>query len=197
MWENLVGRSRPFWRHFYPQLRQAFPALADVDEERFYSSVNAVVPSLVRVDADEVTYSMHVILRFELEQDLLEGRLDLAQLPEAWNARMDEYLGIEVPSATDGVLQDMHWPAGMFGYFPTYALGNVMSVQIWSRAQAALPDLQEQIGRGEFAPLREWLTENLYRHGRKFTPTETLERAAGGPLDPEPYIGYLRDKYTP
>jgi carboxypeptidase Taq len=195
MWENLVGRGRPFWRRFFPQLRGAFPALDGVDEETFYRSVNVVRPSLIRVDADEVTYTMHIILRFELEQDLIEGRLQPAELPERWNALMEEYLGIDVPSDADGVLQDMHWASGLLGYFPTYALGNVMSVQIWDNALRSLPELPEQIERGEFAPLRDWLTEHLYRHGRKFTPAETLELAAGGPLDPEPYIAYLTEKH--
>ena len=196
MWENLVGRSRPFWSRFYPELRQTFPGmLDDVDEEAFFRAVNAVKPSLIRVDADEVTYSLHIILRFELEQELLAGTLSLDELPEAWNARMKEYIGIDVPNDADGVLQDMHWASGHLGYFPTYALGNVISVQIWNAALEAIPEIPQQVGEGEFAPLREWLTENLYRHGRKFTPVEMLERITGGPIDPEPYLAYLRDKH--
>ena len=195
MWENLVGRSRPFWRHFYPLLQETFPTLGDVDEETFYRAANAVHPSLIRVDADEVTYSLHVILRFELEQELLSGGLPVADLPEAWNARMREYLGIDVPNDAVGVLQDMHWAGGNLGYFPTYALGNVVSVQIWERMLEDVPDVSEQIEAGEFAPLREWLTDNLYRHGRKFTPQELLERIAGTAIDPEPYLAYLRDKH--
>jgi carboxypeptidase Taq len=196
MWENLVGRSRPFWSRFYPELRQTFPGmLDDVDEEAFFRAVNAVKPSLIRVDADEVTYSLHIILRFELEQELLAGTLSLDELPEAWNARMKDYIGIDVPNDADGVLQDMHWASGHLGYFPTYALGNVISVQIWNAALEAIPEIPQQVGEGEFAPLREWLTENLYRHGRKFTPVEMLERITGGPIDPEPYLAYLRDKH--
>ncbi|MEP6977584.1 MAG: carboxypeptidase M32 [Thermoleophilia bacterium] len=196
MWENLVGRSGPFWSHFYPELQQTFPgALDDVDEESFFRAVNAVKPSLIRVDADEITYSLHIILRFELEQELLAGTLPLDDLPEAWNARMKEYIGIDVPNDADGVLQDMHWASGHLGYFPTYALGNVISVQIWNAALEAIPDIPQQVAQGEFAPLREWLTENLYRHGRKFTPVEMLERITGSRIDPEPYLAYLRDKH--
>jgi carboxypeptidase Taq len=196
MWENLVGRSRPFWDRFFPELQQAFPGVVDdVDEEAFFRAVNAVQPSLIRVDADEVTYSLHIILRFELEQELLAGTLSLDDLPEAWNALMKEYIGIDVPHDGDGVLQDMHWASGYLGYFPTYALGNVISVQIWNKALESLPDIPQQVAEGEFAPLREWLTENLYRHGRKFTPQETLERVTGSRIDPEPYLAYLRDKH--
>jgi carboxypeptidase Taq len=196
MWENLVGRSRPFWRFFFPRVQELFPEqLAGVDAETMFRAVNRVRPSLIRIHADEVTYNLHVILRFELEQDLIEGRVDLRRLPEEWNQRMWEYLRIEVPSDADGVLQDTHWSSGLVGYFPTYTLGNVMSVQIWERLKEDLPDLEEGFERGEFAPLRDWLGEHLHRHGRKFTPAETLERAAGGPLDAGPYLRYLREKH--
>jgi carboxypeptidase Taq len=195
LWENLVGRSRPFWRRFYPELRAAFPeALDGVDEEAFYRVTNRVQPSLIRVEADETTYALHVILRFELEQEIVNGDIELASLPEAWSARMKQYLGVDVPDDARGVLQDIHWASGTFGYFPTYALGSVMSVQIWEAAKRAITDLEEQIEAGEFAGLREWLRENLYRHGRKFMPKETLALAAGGPIDPEPYLAYLKTK---
>jgi carboxypeptidase Taq len=193
LWENLVGRSRPFWKHFYGRLQSAFPeALGSVDEETFYRGVNRVRPSLIRVEADQATYSLHVILRFELEQDLLRGEVALADLPEAWNACTKEYLGIDVPDDARGVLQDVHWSSGIVGYFPTYALGNVMSVQIWEKLRGDLPDLDGQIEAGDFAPLGDWLREHLYRHGRKFMPGETLERCAGSPIDPEPYLRYLK-----
>ena len=195
LWENLVGRSRPFWRRFYPSLRETFPeALGAVDEETFYRAVNAVKPSLIRVEADEVTYNLHVILRFELEQDILAGTVALRDLPEAWNARMEEYLGVDVPDDARGVLQDIHWSGGTIGYFPTYALGNVMSVQIWDAAHIAIPDLDAQVEAGAFLDLREWLRENLHRHGRKFTPRQTLARIVGGPIDAEPYLRYLETK---
>ena len=196
-WENLVGRSRSFWRYFYPSLQETFPQLASVDEEAFYRAVNKVHPSLIRIDADEVTYNMHIILRFELEQELIEDRIMVKDLPEAWNARMDEYLGIEVPDDARGVLQDMHWAGGGLGYFPTYSLGNVISVQIWERALEDLGDLDERFEGGEFAELREWLTQHVYRMGRKFTPQETIERVTGSRIDSAPYVRYLREKLAP
>jgi carboxypeptidase Taq len=196
MWENLVGRSLPFWRFFYPRLQERFPAeLGSVDLETFYRSVNQVQPSLIRIHADEVTYNMHIILRFELEQELLAGTVALRDLPDEWNRRMWDYLGIEVPDDAHGVLQDVHWSGGSMGYFPTYSLGNVMSVQIWERAKEDLPELEEQLERGEFAPLREWLGEHLHRHGRKYQPAETLEKVVGAPIETEPYLRYLRDKH--
>jgi carboxypeptidase Taq len=195
MWENLVGRSLPFWRRFFPDLRAAFPEqFSGVDAETFYRAINKVQPSLIRVEADEATYNLHIILRFEMEQEIMEGRLRLADLPDAWNARMKAYLGIQVPDDAHGVLQDIHWSGGMLGYFPTYTLGNIISCQIWDVAKAALPDLYQQFERGEFMPLREWLRQNLHRHGRKFTPSETLKRVVGGPIDVGPYVRYLTQK---
>jgi carboxypeptidase Taq len=195
MWENLVGRSMPFWRYFFPKIQETFPEQLDgVELETFYKAVNKVQPSLIRVDADEVTYNFHIILRFELEQQIVDGAIALSDLPEAWNAKMDEYLGVDVPDEARGVLQDVHWSFGGFGYFPTYSLGNVISVQIWEKALEAMPDLYDKFEQGEFGELREWLRENLHRYGRKFTPRETLERVAGGPLDAGPYIRYLKDK---
>src|SRR5207253_694780 len=197
-WENLVGRSRSFWRFFYPRLQAAFPGqLGSVDEEVFYRAANKVQPSLIRIDADEVTYNLHIIVRFELEQELIEGRLAVKDLPEAWNSRMNEYLGVEVPDDAHGVLQDMHWAGGAIGYFPTYSLGNVISVQIWERAKEDLGDLGERFERGEFGELREWLREHLYRMGRKFTPEETIERVTGSRIDAKPYLRYLREKLAP
>ncbi|HWG57399.1 MAG TPA: carboxypeptidase M32, partial [Gaiellaceae bacterium] len=195
-WENLVGRSLPFWRHRYARLQELFPdALGSVELDRFYRGINRVEPGLIRVDADEVTYSLHIILRFELEQELVAGRLALTDLPEAWNARMREFLGVEVPDDARGVLQDVHWARAAYGYFPTYALGNVISVQIWERVRAELRDLDAQLEAGELRRLYAWLQERLYRHGRKFTPSETLERAIGvGRIDPQPYLAYLRAK---
>jgi carboxypeptidase Taq len=195
MWENLVGRSLPFWRRFYPQLQELFPVpLGAVDVETFYRAVNKVQPSFIRVEADEATYNLHIILRFELEQEIFGGDLSLTDLPEAWNARMRDYLGIDVAEDAQGVLQDVHWSFGGFGYFATYSLGNVVSCQIWEKVREALPDLDDQIEQGEFGELRDWLRENLHRHGRKFTPRETLERVAGGPMDAGPYIRYLKNK---
>ena len=194
-WENLVGRSLPFWRGFLPHLQQVFPRLEAVDLDTWYRGINRVAPGLIRVNADEVTYSLHIILRFELEQRLVERTLSLEELPEAWNAGMQELLGVDVPDDRHGVLQDVHWTRAGFGYFPTYALGNVLSLQIWRHAQAALPDLDAQLEAGEFGQLYGWLAERLYRHGRKFTPMESLERAIGeSAIDPQPYLDYLRAK---
>jgi carboxypeptidase Taq len=195
MWENLVGRSLPFLRWFYPRVQQAFPEqLGSVGVEDFYRAVNKIQPSFIRVDADQVTYNMHVILRFELEQEIIAGSVALADLPEAWNAKMKEYLGVDVPDDRRGVLQDVHWSSGGLGYFPTYSLGNVISLQIWEKVREAVPDLDDQFEQGEFGALREWLGENLHRFGRKFTPQETLRRVTGSSLDAGPYLRYLKDK---
>jgi carboxypeptidase Taq len=196
MWENLVGRSLPFWRHFFPRLQETFPdAFRGYDAERWYREVNTVEPSLIRVEADEATYNLHIILRFELEQAMLADEFPLEQLPEEWNRRIWDYLGIEVPNDTEGVLQDVHWSGGSIGYFPTYALGNLISAQIWEKVTADLPGLYDDFERGEFGALRDWLRENLHRLGRKFTPGETLERVVGtSEIDPEPYVRYLREK---
>jgi carboxypeptidase Taq len=194
LWENLVGRSRPFWSFFYPTFQSIFPEFAEVEEEAFYRAVNKVEPAHIRVEADEVTYSLHIILRFELEQELLSGELDLRELPAAWNSRMQKYLGVTVTDDAQGVLQDTHWSGASLGYFPTYALGNVISLQIWEQALAAMPDLADQLGRGEFGELREWLRDQLYRYGRKLEPKELIERMTGGGLDPAPYLRYLKQK---
>jgi len=195
LWENIVGRSRPFWSYFYPSFQAAFPeALGDVDQERWYRALNRVKPSYIRVDADEATYNLHIILRFELEQEILSGAIDLKDLPGEWNRRFEEYLGIPVPTDTVGVLQDVHWSGGGFGYFPTYSLGNIVSVQIWEKALSELPDLPEQFERGEFGELHEWLRDWLYSLGRKYTPQETLERVVGGTIDAGPYVRYLKEK---
>jgi carboxypeptidase Taq len=196
MWENLVGRSKPFWRFFYPRLQEVFPdQFRGVELDRFYAAINRVQPSLIRIRADEVTYGMHVILRFELEQDIINGRVELRDLPQRWAEKMDEYLGVEVPDDADGVLQDTHWASGLIGYFSTYLLGTVMSVQIWEKALEDVPDLEERIERGDFATLREWLGDNVHAHGRKFTPQETLRRATGSTIDAKPYLAYLKRKY--
>lgn len=195
LWENVVGRSLPFWRWFYPRVQETFPSqLRHVSLERFHAAVNRVQRSLIRVNADETTYGLHIILRFELEQELIAGRLAVADLPDAWNARFEELIGLEVPDDRLGVLQDSHWSGGGFGYFPTYLLGSVVSVQIWERAKVAIPGVEEQIERGEFGELHAWLRDGLYAYGSKFTPAETVERVVGGPIDPQPYLAYLRDK---
>jgi carboxypeptidase Taq len=197
LWENLVGRSLPFWRFFYPRLQDAYPEqLGGVDLERFHSGIRAVRPGLIRIQADEVTYGMHVMLRFELEQDVVEGRVELRDLPQRWNEKMWDYLGVEVPDDGQGVLQDVHWSGGMLGYFSTYLIGTVASVQIWKAACREVPELEQKVGRGEFAPLREWLGEHVHALGRKFAPQETLRRATGQTLAAQPYLDYLRSTYA-
>jgi len=195
-WENLVGRSRPFWLHWYEPLQSTFSAqLGDVDFETFLAAVNRAEPGLIRVEADETTYSLHIILRFELEQRLIEGSLEPKDLPEAWNAGMADLLGVEVPDDTHGVLQDIHWSQGGIGYFPTYALGNVISLQIWAAVREAIPDLDAQMEAGELHGLAAWLRDNLYSLGRKLTPKETIGRLTGAPtIDPQPYLAYLGEK---
>jgi carboxypeptidase Taq len=196
MWENMIGRSLPFWERFFPLVRDAFPdRLGGLDAEGFYRAVNRVRPSLIRIHADEVTYNLHIILRFELEQELVSGQLAPADASEAWNARVEQYLGIGVPDVADGVLQDMHWSGGAIGYFPTYALGNVISAQLWERIGRELPALDDQVRAGELGQLREWLGQNVHRHGRKYLPRELLERTVGGGLDPQPLLRYLRTKF--
>ncbi len=196
MWENLVGRGRPFWRHFFPRLAELFPAAtAGFDPESWYRVMNTVEPSLIRVEADEATYNLHIILRFELEQAMINGTISLDELPGEWNRLMWEYLGIEVPDDANGVLQDTHWAGGSIGYFPTYALGNLIGAQIWSRIEADIPTLTTSFEAGDFAPLRTWLGTHLHTLGRKYTPAETLERVVGtSTIDPAPYVAYLRDK---
>lgn len=197
LWENLVGRSRPFVGHVFPKLQAAFPAaLGDTDAERFYRAINKVAPSLIRVEADEVTYNLHILLRFEMENDLLEGRLSVSDAPAAWNAKMEQYLGLTPPDDAQGILQDVHWSGGMIGYFPTYSVGNILSVQLFEKANADLDgQIAGQIGRGEFGPLLGWLRENVHQWGRKYLPTELVQRVTGGPLDPAPYLNYLHAKF--
>ncbi|MBW3625607.1 MAG: carboxypeptidase M32, partial [Armatimonadetes bacterium] len=197
LWENVVGRSRPFWERHYPDLQKEFSKpLKDVSADEFYRAVNRVRPSLIRVEADEVTYNLHVMLRFDLERALMEGSLKAADLPEAWGEKMREYLGIAPPDDRDGVMQDIHWSDGAFGYFPTYALGNVMAAQIFESAKAAHPEIESEIGQGRFDTLLGWLTENIYRHGRKFWPQDLALRVNGAPLDARPYVTYLKRKYS-
>ena len=197
LWENLVGRSAAFWKYFYPRLQSTFPEqFKNVEMATFYRAINRVQPSFVRVEADEATYALHIIVRFELEQEMIQGKLRLRDLPQAWNARMKAYLGVDVPNDALGVLQDIHWAHGSFGYFPTYSLGNIIAAQIWEKVLVDLPDLYDRFERGEFGALREWLREHLYRHGAKFTPTEMRQRLLGGPIDVGPFVRYLKQKYA-
>jgi len=197
LWENWVGRSRPFLGHLLATVAGAFPdTFAGVDAEALYRAANRVRPSLIRVEADEVTYNLHIVVRFELEVALFTGELDVPDLPKAWSGRMGDYLGVEVPDDASGVLQDVHWAGGAFGYFPTYALGNVIAGQLWELVVAELPEIDEQLAHGELAPLREWLRDRLHRHGAKFEPAEMIERLTGGPLDTAPLLRHLDAKYS-
>jgi carboxypeptidase Taq len=196
LWENLVGRSLGFWTHYYPRLQQVFPGqLADASLDAFYGAINRVSPSLIRVEADEVTYNLHIMLRFELENAMLEGTMAIADLPEVWNARMEEYFGLTPPNDAEGCLQDIHWSMGAFGYFPTYALGNLMSVQLFNQAAEDLDDLPGQIADGTFLPLLGWLRTNIHQHGRKFDADTLLRRCTGQSLDATPWLNYIRTKY--
>jgi carboxypeptidase Taq len=197
MWENIVGRSRPFWNFFYTKLQAIFPSqLNGISQETFYKGINKVEPSLIRVEADEATYNLHIMLRLELEIALMEGSLAVKDLPEAWNSRMKEYLGVVPPTNREGVLQDVHWSSGLFGYFPTYALGNLISAQIWEKINQEIPNLESQIEKGKFDELLGWLRSNLHRHGAKFEPQTIVKRITGSGITPEPYMRYLTQKYT-
>jgi carboxypeptidase Taq len=197
LWENLVGRSRGFWEYFYPQLwKKHFPLqLGGVGLEDFYRAINAVRPTYIRVEADEVTYNLHTLLRFELEVDLLEGRLEARHAPQAWNEKYKEYLGLDVPEDRVGVLQDTHWAGGLIGYFPTYTIGNLASAQFFAKALADAPAIPEDIRRGHFDTLLGWLRQNVHRHGRKYLPADLIKVATGEPLSARPYLAYLSQKY--
>ncbi|ACO47997.1 carboxypeptidase M32 [Deinococcus deserti] len=196
LWENRVGRSRAFWDQHYPRAQALFSSqLADVTVVEFHRAVNRVQPSLIRVEADELTYDLHIMLRVDIESALIAGDLKVQDLPEMWNARIESDLGLKVPDDARGVLQDIHWSAGLFGSFPTYTVGNIMAAQFYEAAHAALPDLEASLARGEYGPLRIWLTEQVYQHGRTFTPHELLERTTGRGLDAAPYLTYLSGKY--
>jgi carboxypeptidase Taq len=196
LWENLVGRSLPFWECFFPRLRQRFPEqLGNVTVEQFYRAINKVEPSLIRVDADEATYNLHVMLRVELEIALLAGELAVKDLPDAWNSKMKDYVGVVPRSTAEGVLQDIHWSIGLFGYFATYTLGNLISVQLWEAFRRAEPARDDQIRRGEFGTLLSWLRTHVHEHGRKYQPQEVVERATGRRIDSAPYLDYLDRKF--
>ena len=195
LWENMVGRGRPFCTVLAPLISGRIGGeLSGLDADTLHRAVNRVTPSLIRVEADEVTYGLHIALRFELEQRLIEGTLDVADLPEAWNTRFAELLGIEVPDDAQGVLQDVHWSGGLIGYFPTYSLGNLIAGQLWAKAHADMPDLNDRLAAGELGSLREWLAAHVHRFGSKYTTTELLQRAGIGEISVAPFVDYLKDK---
>jgi carboxypeptidase Taq len=195
LWENLVGRSRPFWEHFWPGLRARCPAqLGEATLDEFYRAVNRVQPSLIRVEADEATYNLHVMLRVEMEIAMLEGAAPVDALPDLWNQKMRDYLGITPPDAGVGILQDIHWSIGLMGYFATYTLGNVISAQLWERFLSVEPDRDALVRRGEFAPLLAWLRREIHQHGRRYDPQDLVERVTGSRIDPQAYLRYLESK---
>lgn len=197
MWENLVGRSLPFWEHFYPALKKTFASQLDgVSLKAFYKGINKVTPSLIRVNADEATYNLHIMLRLELEIGMVEGTVPIKDLPEIWNAKIQEYLGITPPNDAKGVLQDIHWSNGYVGYFSTYALGNLISAQLWERINQDIPNLSEQIRKGNFSELLAWLRRNIHYHGQKYEPQKLVEMVTGSRITPEPYVRYLTQKYS-
>ena len=197
MWENLVGRSLPFWKHFYPRLQSTFPTqLGNVSLNDFYRAVNKVQPSLIRIEADEATYNLHIMLRLEIEIGLAEGKIRVADLPEYWKTKMNEYLGVVPADDAHGVLQDVHWSNGLFGYFSTYALGNLVSAQLWEVMQKQMPNLEENIEKGDFAEMLQWLRDNIHSHGSKYEPQELVQRITGSKITAEPYVQYLTKKYS-
>jgi carboxypeptidase Taq len=197
LWENLVGRGRAFWAYWLPMARRIFhEALADVSLERFHAAVNDVRPSLIRVRADEATYNLHIIVRFELEQDLLAGNLAVGDLPVAWNEKYREYLGVTPANDAEGCLQDIHWSAGLVGYFPTYTLGNVYAAQLFAAAEAQLGGLDEAFARGDFGGLLDWLREKIHCHGQRYRAADLVERVTGSRPDHRPLIDGLRRKYA-
>lgn len=196
LWENMVGRGRAFWMHYLPRLKALFPQqLSAVDLDGFYAAVNQVEPSLIRVEADEVTYNLHILLRFELERDLFEGRVQVGDLPSVWDERMEQYLGIRPPNDAEGVLQDVHWSFGLMGYFPTYTLGNLYGAQFFHQAQQDLPDLEAQIGRGEFGGLKTWLNEHIHARGSRLTASELVQEVTGEKLNSAYFTDYLAAKF--
>ena len=196
-WETLIGQSEPFWHYFFPRLQEEFPEqFGGVLLEDFYRAINAVKPGFIRIEADEVTYNLHIIVRFELEKALIEGTLKVKEIPEAWNAKMREYLGITPEFDGQGCLQDIHWSFGAIGYFPTYTLGNLYSVQFFNAFERAHPNWKEQVSKGSLDFIRDWLKENIHKFGRQYTPQEICQKVTGNPLSEEAYVNYLKKKYS-
>ena len=198
LWENLVGRSQGFWNHFYSSAQANFPAaLGDVTLDDFYTTINTVSPSLIRVEADEATYNLHIIIRFELENALLNDELQVADLPEAWNKSYESMLGVVPDSDANGVLQDIHWSAGLIGYFPTYTLGNIYASQLFDFATSKLGDLGNMFSKGDFLPLKNWLNDQVHKRGQCERPNELIQRVTGSGLSHENLIRHLKDKLEP
>lgn len=196
MWENIVGRSKEFWSWALPQLQEVFPQLQGIELDKFHRAINTVRNSFIRVEADEATYNLHIILRFEIEQDLVAGKLAPKDVRDAWNSRFEQFFGMTPPDDAQGVLQDVHWSAGLVGYFPTYALGNLLSVQYYNQALKAHPNIPNEFAQGKFDTLLGWLNTNIHQHGRKYTTEELTQRVTGETMKSNAYMTYLKDKYT-
>jgi len=194
MWENMVGRSRAFWRWLYPDACNYFAELGKFDEEEVYRAVNIVRPTFIRVEADEGTYNLHVMLRFGIERAMIAGDLSVADLPGAWNERFKQLLGLDVPDHANGCLQDVHWSFGLFGYFPTYTLGNLYAAQLWQTINQQMPELDDDFAKGDFGRLLDWLNTNVHAHGRRYGAGELCEKVTGRPLESQPLMDYLGGK---
>jgi carboxypeptidase Taq len=197
IWENIVGKNISFWKYFYLILQKEFPVpFKKISLELFYKAINSVSPSLIRIEADEVTYNLHVIMRFEIEKELIEGSIEVNDLPKIWKSKMKEYFGLKVPNDAQGVLQDIHWSGGSIGYFPTYTLGNLYSAQFYEAAKRDIPDLEKRFGRGEFIRFREWLKKNIHIHGKIYSADALVKEITGEPLSSNYFINYIRNKYS-
>lgn len=197
LWENNIGKGLPFWKYFYPKLQKKWPKpFARVPLEEFYKIYNQVEPSLIRTESDEVTYNLHIIVRFEIEKEMIEGSIDLADLPKIWRAKMKEYLGIDVPTDSLGVLQDVHWSGGGIGYFPTYSFGNLYAAQFYAAMKKAIPDIDKQIAKGEFGQIRSWLNKHIHAHGKTYTAGALVKKVTGEDLNSRYFADYLKEKYS-
>ena len=197
LWENSVGRSQAFWQYFYPKLQETFPTqLGSVSIDEFYLAINRVTPSLIRVEADELTYNLHIMVRFEIELDVIEGRVEIDELPDLWNAKTQEYLGITPANDAEGVLQDVHWSFGAFGYFPTYTLGNLYAAMLFHQAKIEIPDLLNHISEGNCLSLKKWLNERVHRWGRQYSSSDLIQQITGQPLTSQPFLRDLEEKFS-
>ncbi len=196
MWENIIGKSKQYWKYFYPRLQKEFPEpFAQIPLDKFYKIINRVKPSLIRIEADEVTYNLHIILRFEIEKEMIEGTIDLKDLPEIWDVKMQQYFGIDVPKDSVGVLQDVHWSCGLIGYFPTYSFGNLYSAQFFDTMKKQMPDIKQMIAAGNLLPIREWLRTHIHAHGKLYTAAALVQKVTGEPLSSRYFKEYLENKY--
>ena len=195
-YENILGRSKNFWTYFYPEFQKTFPEFKDVTLEKFYKGINKVQPSLIRIEADELTYSLHIIIRYELERAILNGELSIDELPKAWNKKYKEYLGVEPKNDSEGVLQDTHWGGGLIGYFPSYALGNVYGAQFLNKMKKDIKNYEEEVKNGNFMVITKWLNENIHKYGKLYTPSELIVKVTGEALNPKYFLEYLNEKYS-